>query len=163
MPRTLTPRQQGDLGELSAIEWLITKGAQIFTPLTHSPDIDLVAVIQGQPIRVEVKTSCHSRDGRWGVLISTRGGNQSWSGVVKYFDRSRCDFLFVHVGDGRRWFIPTPKLECRSQLTVGGAKYAEFEIEPGRPLISPQLESAADPGERRSWRAGPDCKSGASC
>lgn len=30
-----------------------------------------------------------------------------------------------------------------------------------RPLLNAQLESAAALGERRSWRAGPDCKFGA--
>jgi hypothetical protein len=92
------------------------------------------------------------------VLISTRGGNQSWNGVVKYFDPGRCDFLFVHVGDGRRWFIPTAALDCTSQLTLGGNKYAEFEVEPGTPLVpSPKvasLESGAVPGEYRSGQPG---------
>jgi hypothetical protein len=36
------------------------------------------------------------------IVISTRGGNQSWSGVVKYLEPSRCDYLFVLAGDGRR-------------------------------------------------------------
>ena len=88
-------------------------------------------------------------------MIATRGGNQSWSGLTKHFEPGRCDFLFVHVADGRRWFLPTAVLECRSGLTLGGPKYAEFEIEPGRRLRAPRLESgAAAPGERRSWRAG---------
>jgi hypothetical protein len=159
----LKPRQQGDLGELSAMEWLTSKGAAVFKPVFHSPDIDLVAHIEGELISVEVKTSRQERGpGRWSVLISTRGGNQSWTGTTKYFDPGRCDYLFVHLGDGRRWFIPTAKLECRSGLTLGGPKYSEFEIEPGRPLVAPQLESAAAPGERRSRRAGPVCKIGAS-
>lgn len=147
---------------MSAMEWLTWKGATVFTPVFHSPDIDLVAKIDDQLLGVEVKTSRQERKmGRWTVFISTRGGNQSWSGTTKYFEPGRCDYLFVHVGDGRRWFIPTPKLECRSGLTLGGPKYSQFEIEPGRPLAVPQLESAATLGERRSWRAGPACKVGA--
>jgi hypothetical protein len=120
----LKPREQGDLGELSAMEWLASKGAKIFIPVFHSPDVDIVAGLRGRLHRIEVKTCTHERDGRWGVLISTRGGNQSWNGVVKYFDPERCDFLFVHVGDGRRWFIPTNVLDCTSGLTLGGPKYS---------------------------------------
>jgi hypothetical protein len=106
-----------------------------------------------------LKTSCHRRgQGPWAVLISTRGGNQSWNGTVKYFDPARCDYLFVHVGDGRRWFIPTEALESRSALTLGGAKYGEFEIEPGRPLTStwtpPALESTPASGVYRSGQTG---------
>jgi hypothetical protein len=163
MKGRLKPRQQGDLGELSAMEWLTGKGACVFKPVFHSPDVDLVADLGGRLIAIEVKTSTHVRaEGRWGVLISTRGGNQSWNGTTKYFDPARCDFVFVHVGDGRRWFIPTGALECRSGLTLGGPKYAEFEIEQGWELVDTKLESTAPPGERRSWRAGPVCKIGAS-
>jgi hypothetical protein len=136
---------QGDVGELSAMEWLASQAARIYVPVGHSPDVDLIALIGERAVRVEVKTSDHRVSGTWKVLISTRGGNRSWNGLVKYFDPSRCDFLFVHVGDGRRWFIPTADLECRSQLTLGGRKYSEFEIDPGRPLrtepAEPSLES----------------------
>jgi hypothetical protein len=65
--------------------------------------------------------------------------------VVKRIDPSRCDSVFVHVGDGRRWYIPTLALDGGSSVCLGGDKYAEFEIEPGRPLSSrfPTLHSAS--------------------
>jgi Holliday junction resolvase-like predicted endonuclease len=108
MPSPLKPREQGDLGELSAMEWFAAQCAKIFVPVFHSPDVDLIADLGDQLLRVQVKTSTHRIESdRWRVEISTRGGNQSWSGVVKYFDSSRCDFLFLHVGDGRRWLIPS--------------------------------------------------------
>jgi hypothetical protein len=138
MPSPLKPREQGDLGELSAMEWLAGLGARIAVPIFSSPDWDLVAEQNGALLRVQVKTSTQSRGAdRWSVVISTRGGNRSWSGLVKYFDPARCDYLFVHVGDGRRWFIPSEELDCRSGLTLGGSKYAEFEVERGRPLLHP--------------------------
>ena len=160
MEGKLSPREQGDIGELSAMEWLVSKGAHVFIPVGHSPDVDLIADFGDRLIRVEVKTSAQQRGDRWGVLIATRGGNQSWSGLVKYFDPDRCDFLFVHVADGRRWLIPTGILDCRSGLTLGGPKYAEFEIERGRPFHSDASRIAREQGERRSRRAGPVCKIG---
>jgi hypothetical protein len=162
--KRLKPREQGDFGELSAMEWLAGKGAQIYVPVGHSPDVDVVAGFGGRLLRVEVKTSNHRNEiGRWQVHISTRGGNQSWTGLVKYFDPKRCDFLFVHVGDGRRWFIPSGELSCRAGLTLGGTKYSEFEIEPGRPLGDDHSDRSKleAKGGRRSWRAGPGCKPGA--
>jgi hypothetical protein len=72
--------------------------------------------------------------GYWQAMICTKGGNQSWNGTTKLFDRSRCDYLFVHTGDGRRWFIPSYAIEARTAVTLGGPKYAEYEIEPGTPL-----------------------------
>jgi hypothetical protein len=44
---------------------------------------------------------------------------------------SRCDSLFIHVGDGRWWFIPTDAVDGRSGLMLGGPKCAEFEVDPG--------------------------------
>jgi hypothetical protein len=131
---SLTPRQQGDLGEVSAIEWLGYQGASVAVPFGHSPNWDLMAELDGRSIRVQVKTSGQLRDGRWAVAICTRGGNQSWNGLTKVIDPTTCEYLFVLVGDGRRWFIPVEALECRTSLTLGGPKYAEYEVEPGRPF-----------------------------
>jgi Holliday junction resolvase-like predicted endonuclease len=154
----LKPRQQGDIGELSAMEWLASKGAHIYVPVGHSPDIDLIAVIDGSVVRVEVKTATHqTAAGHWDVMIATRGGNQSWNGVAKYFESSRCDFVFVHVGDGRRWFIPSGAIEGKSGMTLGGPKYSEYEVDSGRPLRAaendPRLNSP-EPGEYRSGQTG---------
>jgi PD-(D/E)XK endonuclease len=104
--RVWTPRRQGDLGEVSAMQWLVSAGAIVSVPLFANPDYDLVADFDGRLVRVQVKTSTCWRNGRYEVTLATRGGNQSWSGLVKRLDASRCDGLFVHVGDGRRWYIP---------------------------------------------------------
>jgi hypothetical protein len=141
-----TPRRQGDLGELSAVQWLVAAGASLSVPLFANPDYDLVADFDGWLVRVQVKTSICWRDGRYEVTLATRGGNQSWSGLVKVLDASRCDTLFVHVGDGRRWYIPVAALGGRSGIKLGGPKYAEFEVERGPPLPTRQ---ATQPVHRR--------------
>jgi hypothetical protein len=83
-----------------------------------------------------VKVSSVYRKGRWEVTICTRGGNRSWNGLVKHFSSEHCDWLFVLVADGRRWFIPAATVDGGSGLRLGGPKYAEFEVDPGRPLPS---------------------------
>ena len=102
--RAVNRRVQGDIGELSAMEWLASKDAVVWVPFTHSPHVDLMAEWDGEPLRVQVKTSTYrgSKPGsdRWHVSIATNGGNRSWSGVAKRFDRTRVDYLFVLVGDG---------------------------------------------------------------
>ncbi len=57
MDRLINRRQQGDLGEASAIEWLTRQGARVSTPLGHSPDYDLIAEFGERLLRVQVKTS----------------------------------------------------------------------------------------------------------
>jgi hypothetical protein len=174
MQRLINRRQQGDLGEASAIEWLTRQGATVSMPLGHSPDYDLIAEIDCSLIRVQVKTSTMhepTRDGsdRWSVTICTNGGNQSWSGLTKRFDATKVDALFVLVGDGRRWFIPASSVEGIRRLRLGGRKYSECEISPastilplvyGTGLTGSRIDRTAL-GERRSGRAGPDCKFGA--
>lgn len=129
------PRKQGDLGEASAIEWLTRQGAIVSKPLFHSPDYDLVADFGDRICRIEVKTCTRRSRGNWCVQLCTHGGNQSWSGTTKFFEPSRCDFVFVQVGDGRRWFIPTEAIETARSITVGGPKYSEYEVPPGEPIL----------------------------
>jgi len=138
-------RHQGDIGEASAIQWLVSKGVAVAVPFGHSPDWDLVVESMGRFSSVQVKTSNHRTPiGNWSVAICTRGGNQSWNKIVKRFNASRCDYLFVHVGDGRRWFIPSDRVEGTTSIVLGGRKYSKYEIESGEPLPArTELDSAA--------------------
>lgn len=138
----MTRQQQGEMGELSAAEWFASQGKRVAFPFGRNPDWDLAVELIGGLVRVQVKTStCRCRE-RWSVTLCTRGGNRSWSGTVKRFSRSRCDYLFVHVGDGRRWLIPSDKVDGGSGLLLGGPKYAGFEVEPGRPLSASATSNA---------------------
>jgi hypothetical protein len=141
--RVMHWRRQGDLGELSAMEWFASKGALVCVPLGHSPDFDFVAVREERLLRVQVKTCTCRRNGRWTVCVCTRGGNQSWNGIVKRFEATRCDYLFVVVADGRRWCIPSVALQGGTSVTLGGPKYAAFEVERGHPLPSPAVDETA--------------------
>jgi hypothetical protein len=133
-PGMLTPREQGDIGEMSAMYWLASRGAHVAVPVGSSPYWDLMVEVDGRALRVQVKTSTCYVKGRWDVSLCTRGGNQSWNGLVKRLDRTRFDYLFVLVGDGRRWFIPADRVDGGSGLRLGGPKYAEFEVERGDPI-----------------------------
>jgi PD-(D/E)XK endonuclease len=136
-------RRQGDLGELAAMEWFASKGALIYFPIGHSPECDFIAEFGDRLERVQVKTcTCWLRN-RWSVTLCTRGGNQSWNGLVKRLDTSRVDCLFVVVGDGRRWCIPAQALQAGSHVSLGGPKYSEFEVEPGRPLPAREAHEPA--------------------
>jgi hypothetical protein len=116
---------------MSAAMWLTSKGAVVCLPFGHSPHWDLLVEWHERLYRVQVKTTTYQRNRRWVTSICTRGGNQSWSGTTKKFDPLRCDFLFVHAGDGRRWMIPAKSVEACNAILLGGPKYSEWEIEPG--------------------------------
>jgi Holliday junction resolvase-like predicted endonuclease len=130
---------QGDLGEASAIEWLASRGYPVWVPVGRSPDCDLVTRIDGRLSSVQVKTCRRQFNGRFPVMVCTKGGIQSWNGVVKRFSATRCDWLFVLAADGRRWFIPSSEVGGGSGIMLGGPKYAAYEVEPGRPLSAPRV------------------------
>lgn len=130
----LPPRVQGDIGERAAAAWLLNRGYAVAYPFGHSPDWDLVTEIDLALYRVQVKTSTVSRNGRWEVALSTSGGNQSWNRIVKLLDPSRCDYLFVLVGDGRQWFIPSHEVGGGHGILLGGPKYARFEVQTSRSI-----------------------------
>ena len=114
-------------------------GANVLIPLFHSPDYDLVAEYEQRLLRVQVKTSTSRQNGRWTVALCTRGGNRSWSGIVKRFSAERCDFLFVLVEGGRRWFIPAGAVESATAINLGGSKYAAYEVDSGDPAEASRL------------------------
>ncbi|MGH2961160.1 MAG: group I intron-associated PD-(D/E)XK endonuclease [Solirubrobacterales bacterium] len=65
--RAINRRQQGDLGEASAIEWFSRLGAMILLPFGHSPDFDLVVELEGRLLRIQVKTSTCKSPGLTGT------------------------------------------------------------------------------------------------
>ena len=125
------------------MQWLARRGATVAIPVGHSEHWDLLAELDGALVRVQVKTCSFRRGERWEVTLCTRGGNRSWSGVAKRLDPSRFDFLFVHVGDGRRWFIPAHELGAGSSMLLGGPKYARFEVAACEPLPTHVAEASA--------------------
>ncbi len=142
--------------------WLTRLGAHVWVPLFHSPDIDLIAQLEERLLRVQVKTSSVASNGRWKVSIATRGGNQSWTGTVKHFDHSRCDFLFVTVSGGRSWFIPATAVDGATGVCLGGPKYAEYEVPESGAMpeaIERRLECAAPRGSAVVGETGRSVKS----
>jgi hypothetical protein len=136
--RAVNRRVQGDLGEFSAMEWLASRGALVWIPLGHSPDVDLMAELDDRLLRIQVKTSTlkalRARMACGGRLRSRRAeATEVGAGPPRRSDPTKVDFLFVVVGDGRRWFLPANAIEGARSLRLGGRKYSEFEIEPGTP------------------------------
>ena len=148
------------------MEWLASRGAHIYVPVGHSPDVDLVAEIDGVVLRVEVKTSTHrATTTRWHAFsIATRGGNQSWTDVSKYFDPEP---VRLPVRPRRRWttLVHSVRRDSTDDRAIRSADRStpSSRSSAGRPLerdsVEPVLESAAPPGEYRSGQTGRRCKS----
>jgi len=123
-------RKQGDVGLGAAIGYFSMKGYTVSIPLTDNQEYDLIVDIDGNPNKVQVKTSrLESRNAKgYDVQLRTLGGNRSWSGVSKKFDPNRVDYLFVLTNDGRMYFIPSSSVKGTSSIVVGNQMYTEFEV-----------------------------------
>ena len=117
--------------------WLGERGRGVFLPLVHSPDYDLIADWgDGSPLtRVQVKTSTLFATGRWEVSVCyawrqselERPGQALGPDPVRPAVRAR----------RRRPALVHSRRRSRGRkrrITLGGPKYAEYEIEPGEPL-----------------------------
>ena len=93
----------------------------------------LMAIITGEALYPRTFTTAAN-------TISDLGGTRPPNSVV--YEPSRTIFLlttllaglFVLAGDGRRWFIPAAAVGGGTHILLGGPKYADYEIEPGRPF-----------------------------
>lgn len=123
-------KKQGDVGVGVAIGLFASRGYTVCIPLSDSQEYDLIVDIDGKLCRVQVKTS-RGRS-RWSkgfeVQLRTNGGNQSWSGVSKKFDRSKVDYLFILTADGDQYLIPSEYVKGASSITVGNENYEEFLV-----------------------------------
>ena len=126
---------------------MMQQGYGVWVPFGHSPDCDLLGQRDNKLFRIQVKTSTCWQRNRWVVATCTRGGNRSWNGTIKRLEESRFDYLFVVVGDGRCWFIPSAEVDGRSGISLGGPKYSEFEVTPPQPWAegSPATVRACSP------------------
>jgi hypothetical protein len=121
----------------------------VFVPRFHNPcDFDFMVDSDDCVERVQVKTSTQFRNGRWDVMLCTRGGNRSWNGLVKRLDPTRYEYLSVLVADGRQWLIPSANVEGGCGIRLGGPKYEKYELKPGQPLF----QNAASLDSAPPWR-----------
>jgi hypothetical protein len=67
------PREQGDWGEMSAMQWVAFAGGNVAVPVGHTPNWDFIADFHGALVRVQVKTSRLFRNARWEITVCTRG------------------------------------------------------------------------------------------
>jgi hypothetical protein len=79
----LKPREQGDIGELSAMEWLASRGAHIYVPVGHSPDVDLVGQFSF-PLAVGIRAGLASSSTSIGAGATTCSFMSAMAGVGSF-------------------------------------------------------------------------------
>ena len=122
-------KKQGDIGLGAAINYFTSNNYTVCIPLTDSQDYDLVIESDGVLETVQVKTTSYMPKDKKYYIVELRvmGGNQSWSGVVKYFNKNIVNHVFVLTESGDKYFIPSNEIKAKCALTLG-KEYEKFKV-----------------------------------
>lgn len=116
----MNTNQKGLLGELRVAQELLKAGYEVFAPLTGKASCDLVAVKDGQLLRVQIKATSQAArygqayviDGR--TITSAKKGNS-----VKQLDRTTFDLLGIYViPEDLVVLVPVQQLPDSGRFTV---------------------------------------------
>ena len=112
-------KEQGDICEAFAIFYYTSLGYLVSKPLNHSSYYDLIIDIDGILKKVECKSSRHKPNEKsYLVELATKGGNQSWSKVIKKIDSTKVDEIFILDGDGYYYVYNSKELDGRRTVNV---------------------------------------------
>ena len=109
---------QGNMGLGAAIAYYTEVGNTVSIPLTDSSKYDLIVEDNGDLKRVQCKTTFHLSDnGSYIVNLVTSGGNSSTT-IVRNFDNSVCDYVFIATAAGLWYSIPSTSVTQKTSLTL---------------------------------------------
>lgn len=110
---------QGNLGLGRAIAYYTSNCIPVLLPLNDTQKYDLVVDKEGRLLRVSVKTTQGlNKSGENYVVQLKNSGGSSGKSVIRNFDNSSCDILFVVTRDNTIYEIPTSEVNVKSALTL---------------------------------------------
>jgi hypothetical protein len=116
----LTLKDQGNLGEATAILFYAERGDRVSKPLFENSPYDLIVDDGISLKRVQVKTTRYKApSGKYRVNLRTFGGNRSGTGKVKKISAEEVDLVFVLVEDGRMFELQPKDFDGRNSIAVG--------------------------------------------
>ena len=119
---------QGNMGLGKAIEYFTSHEIPIAIPLNDTQKYDLIADFNGQLQRISVKTSRYSTtQGKSYEVVLKNSGGSSGKSVIRHFDNTSCDYLFIYTADENLYLIPTKAISTFNTISVG-IKYTEYKV-----------------------------------
>ncbi len=123
----MNTKQTGDIGVAKAIYYYTALGYTVSIPNTDNAKYDLI-VDNGKLLRVQVKTTSYKvKSGSYQANLKTCGGNQSWSGIVKYIVASDTDLALIVCDDGSMYEFPSNVIAGKTNVTLG-EKYNKYKV-----------------------------------
>lgn len=110
--------KQGNIGLVRAIDYFVTNGYSISVPLNDTQPYDLIVDMDNKLYRVSVKTTRYKNtSGNYVVHLKNSGGSSGKS-IIRNFDNSTCDILFVLCEDNTMYLFNSEMVTSRSSLTL---------------------------------------------
>lgn len=120
--------KQGNIGLGQAIAYYSFLGISISLPLNDTQKYDLIIDKDNQLYRVSVKTTqFKSKSGKYSVQLKNCGGGSNGS-IIRNFDNTSCDIVFVYTKDGDMYEIPSKEIDSKSSITLY-EKYEKYKVE----------------------------------
>lgn len=116
---------QGNLGLGAAIAYYTSKCIPVSIPLNDTQGYDLI-IDDGDLKRVQIKTTKFKSNNGYVVQLKNSGGASGRS-VIRNFDKSKSDILFILTKSGEKYEIPTSIIKARSAITLNDT-YAIFKV-----------------------------------
>ena len=118
---------QGNIGFGKAIEYFTSQGIPVSIPLKDTQKYDFIADFNGGLQRISVKTSRFSKNGTSYEVALKNSGGSSGKGVIRNFDNTSCDYVFIYTANEDLYLIPTNQIQALNAIIVGN-KYTEFKV-----------------------------------
>ena len=110
---------QGNLGLGRAIAYYTANCISVMLPLNDTQKYDLVIDKDNKLQRVSVKTTQGLNKSGENYVVQLRNtGGSSGKSIIRHFDNTSCDILFVVTRDNKLYEIPSSDIEAKSTLTL---------------------------------------------
>ena len=116
---------QGNLGLGAVIAYYTSKCIPISIPLNDTQGYDLI-IDDGTLKRIQIKTTKSKSSTGYIVQLKNSGGSSGKS-VIRSFDNTKSDILFVLTKSEERYEIPTSIIKARSAITLNDT-YDIFKV-----------------------------------
>ena len=110
---------QGNIGLGRAIAYYTSKGVPVLIPLNDTQSYDLVVEKDGKLQKVSVKTTRGmNKDHTYYEVQLKNSGGSSGKSVIRNFDNTTCDIVFITTIEGILYEIPSKEIKVKSALTL---------------------------------------------
>ena len=110
---------QGNVGLGRAIAYYTSKGIPVLLPLNDTQKYDIAVEKDGKLQKVSIKTtqSLNKTNTYYQVQLKNSGGSSGKS-IVRNFDNTSCDIVFIVTITGTMYEIPSVNINSTSSLVL---------------------------------------------